>query len=144
MDSTDICPVSFSDHSAILLNIVTENLPFGPSFWKLNCSLLDDLDYIKQLEESLVKWISEYETFENKGLLWDILKFEIRRFTISYSKNKAKQRKSKIKDLEQQLTNLDGLYVSDPSTQNFERLKKVRADLDECYNYITKGAIVNG
>ena len=47
IDNVDVIPSLKSDHSAIVLSINgLENRSRGPSFWKLNSSLLDDKEYV--------------------------------------------------------------------------------------------------
>ena len=41
------------------------------------------------------KIIDKYKDLENKGLLWEIIKTEIRQFTITFSKTKAKNAETK-------------------------------------------------
>ena len=46
---TDIFPAIKTDHSAILLEFCNNvNDIKGPGYWKMNCSLLEDDDYIKR------------------------------------------------------------------------------------------------
>ena len=75
-----------TDHSAVTLHLKTEDLlqPKAPGFWKFNNSLLDDEDFISAIRESL----------QDLGLKWDLIKMEIRGFTIKYSKNKAKNKRN--------------------------------------------------
>ena len=47
IDNVDVIPSLKSDHSAIVLSINgIEISSRGPSFWKLNSSLLDDKEYV--------------------------------------------------------------------------------------------------
>ena len=39
-------------------------------------------------------FIEKYKQVEDKGLLWEMIKMEIRMFTIYYSKQKAKKQKN--------------------------------------------------
>ena len=135
-------PVTCSDHSAVTLTLCLGNSRFGPSFWKFNCSLLDDTNYIRQIHELIDKWSLEYAAIDNNSLFWDILKYHIRSFTIKYSKEKAKQRKAHLQNLEQTFAELNKLYSSDPNPLNLEKLNQISAQLDQYYDYITQGAIV--
>ena len=47
---TDILPGYKTDHSLITLSVSTQSNPRGPSFWKLNTSLLSDLGYVKSIK----------------------------------------------------------------------------------------------
>ena len=69
--------------------------PRGPGFWKFNNSLLEDEGYTSKLRQNLPLFREKYADLVDLGLKWDVIKMEIRGFTIKYSKIKAKQRKMK-------------------------------------------------
>ena len=49
---TDIIPPIKTDHSAILLEFCNNaNDIMGPGYWKMNCSLLEDDDYINDISQ---------------------------------------------------------------------------------------------
>ena len=91
---TDIHPGRRSDHSLISLKInfiVGEKR--GRGFWKMNTSLLHDQDYLMKIRNVIQYCKQKYESLEDKRLLWDTMKCEIRAETISFSCHKAKTRK---------------------------------------------------
>jgi len=60
--STDIIPAIKTDHAAIDLvftNIDTDLK--GPGFWKMNCSLLEDQNYLNDLKQKFPEWKAEGE-----------------------------------------------------------------------------------
>ena len=59
--------------------------------WKLNVSLLDDEDYLKDLEQNITKVERSF---------WDWIKYNIRMDAIWFSKEKAKQRNENEKLLQ--------------------------------------------
>ena len=70
---------------------------------------------------------------------WEYLKFEIRKFTISYSKIHAKDNikmkndlENKLKDLENNLNNYDKL----------QEYNKIKSELEEIYEKFAEGAKV--
>ena len=86
-----------SDHSAVSIHIQSDSLgqKKGPGFWKFNTTLLEDEVYIAALQENLPKYKEKYSDLTDSGLKWDLIKMEIRGFTVKYSKRKAKIVKSK-------------------------------------------------
>ena len=57
IDNVDVIPSLKSDHSAIVLSI--NGIEFGsrgPSFWKLNSSLLDDKEYVSLINMKYPLW----------------------------------------------------------------------------------------
>ena len=93
--STNIIPAINTDHAAIDL-VLTDigKQAKGPGFWKFKCSLLNDDNYISELNCNVPKWRTDgvNELSDNRAV-WDWIKYNIRVHAISYSKNKAKQRK---------------------------------------------------
>ena len=117
--SVDIKPSIKSDHSAtaLLINGVGDG-ERGPSFWKFNSTLVNDSDYRFLLDENIKIWLEYFREVVDKRVLWDLLKYKIRQFTIKYSKEKAHSRKAKVKDLEEKLQNCTKNCEDDPSKEN--------------------------
>ena len=97
----EILPNIFSDHSAITLSMssVVAEAKSGPGFWKFNNSLLTDDNYLQMITTQIPEFVSKYQELTDKGLLWDLIKIEIRASTIIFVKRKAKQRRSEEKEL---------------------------------------------
>ena len=95
----------------------------GPSFWKFNSTLVNDSDYRFLLDENIKKWLEEFKEVVDKRVLWDLLKYKIRQFTIKYSKERAHSRKAKVKDLEEKLQNCTKNCEDDPSKENVQELE---------------------
>ena len=90
-----------SDHSAVTLHFNNiEKQKHGPSYWKLNASLLDDDNFVELINESVPDWIEEFEAVKDKRVLWDLIKYRIRQVTINFSKERARNRRGKIADIE--------------------------------------------
>ena len=85
-----------SDHSAVILNKISKRmLKQGPSYWKFKTSLINDKHYNDKLDS--------FENKEDPSALWEYVKFKIREFTISYSKNIAIERRQKLSTLSSKL-----------------------------------------
>ena len=143
IDQVNIIPSIKSDHSAILLSINgIEEQTHGPSFWKFNTSLLDDKDYVALINGRYEVWIEEFKDIQDPRLLWDLIKYKIRQDTISYSKCKARERKVKMANLEENLKNFQVLCDQDPSPENVNRPEILKTEYDLQYEYIAQGAII--
>ena len=141
--SVDIIPSIKSDHSAITLSINgIDDSKRGPSFWKFNCSLVNDNIYCDFLDTNIKSWLEEFKDVADKLVLWDLLKYKIRQLTVSYSKTKARNRRAKRNELEEKIQNCTKKCDSDPSRQNVEDLECLQAECDQLYDYLTQGAIV--
>ena len=97
-----------TDHAAITWHLHSESVrTYGPAYWRMNTSLLQDENYVKEIRKSIEKWQDDYYIKEDAQNLWEYLKYQIRQFTISYSKNKARQKRNDIKLLEKEINNLE-------------------------------------
>ena len=70
------------------------------------------------------------------------MKYRIRQSTIVFSKQKAKQRRNKLADIENRLRKSELLCATDPTENNIENLEKVKIEYDSMYDYITQGNII--
>ena len=89
-----------SDHCAVKLFIQSDSLnkKVRPGFWKFNSSLLEDESYITELKENIKIYRNKYQCVEARGLRWDLMKMEVRGFTIAYAKRKAKDKRDEEKN----------------------------------------------
>ena len=58
--------------------------PRGTGFWKFNSSLLEEKEFTDDLTEKILLFIERYKNVEDKRLVWEMIKMEIRMFKISY------------------------------------------------------------
>ena len=134
-----------TDHSAITLHLKSEDLKQdrGPGFWKFNNSLLQDSDYVTILQESIKDYKEKYTAIEDLGLKWDLIKMEIRVFTVKYSKMKAKKRENEEMTLKKKAEKL--LLESGKNPKDKRILNELYATnlrLQNIMHHKTKGAIL--
>ena len=85
-----------SDHKPNNLTItVTENNR-GMGYFKLNTAHLKNPEYVRQINETIDRVISEYEIQLDSQQLWEFLKYKIRETTIKFSKIEKKGKKMKL------------------------------------------------
>ena len=68
-----------TDHSLIEITVATHSNMTGPGFWKLNTSLLTEMDYINQIRAVIKDTQEEYQNdiFVNNALMWEMIKLNI-------------------------------------------------------------------
>ena len=139
----DIITAIKTDHSAVILEIDSLiDQPHGPSFWKLNNSLLEDTDYILLMREMFPEWKTEINFCNDPRIVWDWIKFKVRQETITYSKQKARQRRDKLTIIENKLKICEEEVAASPIPVNVENLEKVKAEYEREYDYIVAGSII--
>ena len=136
VNKSDILVAISTDHSPVLMNLTIENIQIqkGAGYWKYNSSLNDDLIYTNQLIQLIDDFLLNCP-ITNKQAQWELLKYEIRKFTIQYTKKKSREKRKHKLDLESKLDSLKSLNISEESS----KYKKVHEDLEKVYDEIATG-----
>ena len=80
----DILPCPFSVYCAVLFCVnVPLAVPRGPGRWKLNVSLLDDVDYVSLISNFLVNWRRYQNLYCSLAKRWEACKDRIKGLSIS-------------------------------------------------------------
>ena len=110
----------FSEHSATMLNIQSfyQRKKSDSGFWKFNASLLEHKEYVQKMCENIPTFIEKYRDVSDLGLKWDVIKMEIKSFTVQYSKRKARSEKDKEKQLLIKLNDLQEKLCSSRNDRN--------------------------
>ena len=136
----DILPSYKSDHS--LVKIILKNSeahPRGPGFWKFNNSLLKDPVYVAYINEWLDQFKDMYSNEKNRSTAWDLIKCEIRRVTLAYSKTQARLQKQLQVELSDELCHLENEIGITPTEENIERYQTVKSELENIHTNISRG-----
>ena len=113
LKKTEILNALSSDYSSVFCSFVNnDTYAPGSSVWIFNNSSLLDTEFVKKLKthiEIVKSNLQENSSFSDHWK-WEFLKYEIRKFSISFSKNLAKTERiiqtnleNRIKTLEQNL-----------------------------------------
>ena len=142
--STSIIPAIKTDHAAIFVEFGTrDNQMKGPSLWKMNCSILDDEDYIKDISLKIPSWIADGEReLSDNRTVWDWIKYNIRAHAIQFSKRHAKERSELEIVLQNDYTVASQKYESNPCDSNSNQLTAAKEKLELFYEQKTKGIII--
>ena len=91
-----------TDHSTVVTHIQSEELSKkpGPGIWKFNSALLKDNEYMNGIRECVQLAKVKYQDVEDHRLSWDLIKMELRGYTIAFAKNKASKQRSREKELQ--------------------------------------------
>ena len=123
-----------NDHSPLFVNYpISNDFNLGKHFWKFNSSLTKDEKYVKQMKELIQNAKYQFDPIfkEKPQAQWEFLKYEIRKFSIAFSKMKSKEKreKGKLREFEQNL-NCD---------ENVEQCGIYKNELNNIYNDISNG-----
>ena len=99
-----------TDHSPIFFSFFKNpETPRGNGLWKLNNSLCSNIDYtttLKYHSKFIQKTILK-ENITDEQMIWEYIKYEIRKFPISFSKQYTKDKRTKTFILEKKLKQLE-------------------------------------
>ena len=127
-----------SDHSAICLSFNSSKWgKHGKSYWKFNNSLCNDTDYATQLSANIKNWEVELVMTEGR-LAWEIMKFKIRRFTMSYAKARAQEKRKHMLDMEKTIEDLE----TNLDEQQNDKYCKAKAEFEKLWDEKTQGLII--
>ena len=96
-DNIDKClvlPSLSSDHSPVMISVKSASNQFkkGPSYWKFNNSLIGNETFCNNLEQKIETLKTELSSIEPQ-MKWELLKFEIRQFSVKFSKKLARDKR---------------------------------------------------
>ena len=122
-----------SDHKCIKVDFQIDLNLRGPGYWKFNTSLLDDNGYVTAMKGLL----DNFESKENAHDAWEALKTKIKNYSVCYSKSVNKTYKCKIKQLENDICEIE---KSNSEKINMNKKRKLESELKELINKKAKGA----
>ena len=142
--TTDIIPAIKTDHSAISIEFsISERHIKGPGHWKMNCSLLDDEDYIRDVTAKIPIWLIEGQNnLTDNRSIWDWIKYNIRDHAIQHSKRKAMKRKEIEMNLQKELAKAKQLFDSDPNSDSANALNSAKENIELLYDEKLQGIII--
>ena len=103
---------------------------------KLN-SLINDQQFVSQMNSKIEEYFHELMEISNPVIRWDFLKFKMRQFSMSYSKQKSRERKQKRISLESKLESLENNITVTSTDLELKEYNSVKQELEQIYNYIT-------
>ena len=86
--------------------------------------------------------VSSFSENDDQRINWEFLKYKIGQFTQTYSKEKARERRPKQKQLEKEVEKMEHSITEHCDPILLNHLETAKAELDELYNYITEGSIL--
>ena len=145
----EIIPSILSDHSFVTLEIEIEKLIRGPGYWKFNNKLLEDKEFIDEMNK-LIMECKQTNTLD-PAQFWESLKLAMQNLAMDFSKLRAYQRKKKINELTKKLRmqekklaciNLKSETVISQIEKVNLKIDYLKDELQKEYNYKVQGAMM--
>jgi exonuclease III len=141
--NTEILPGIHSDHSLLKLTIGNASERTGRGFWKFNTSLLHDEEYVKNIKNIIRSTGETYSNINDKGLIWEMIKLNVRNYTIPYSAIKKKKQNELLFDLNKRYTELHSIVLSDSATQQItDDYNIIKHEIELIEKHIARGAML--
>lgn len=138
--NSNIGSMYIADHSTPTLSIAPNTTPRGRGYWKLNQLLLDNDEYKQKVCEIIEKVIND--DHPDVKLTWEMIKMEIRGYSIQYSSYRKKCATQKLKDLEQKINTLEDDLLNVPNNMDiFNEIAKTKAEIREIEDAKTKSSM---
>ena len=124
--------ISFCEHES----------PRGPGFWKFNNSLLSDTKYVELLNFLIPEFAKKHQGTEDKGLFWEMIKMEIRAFTIKFLKKKAKIKRDEESALLSEMIKLQRKLQTAFSESLRIDIERIKTKLSKIASIKIRGTII--
>lgn len=121
------------DHKGIII-VAGDVKDRGKGYWKLNTSILNDIDYKHTMTSIINHTVEELEDLNDPALTWDMIKIRIKESSIRYCALTHKNVKSEIKRLADNLENIETLIIAGNKNIKEEELTKAKSRLKEAYD----------
>lgn len=124
-NKVDIKPKFFSDHSRIVLNLDFATHKRGKGYWRFNNLLLKDPDFLKLMNNTILKFRYEVKSQDESPLdvQWEKLKEIMRKVSKAYAIEKSTNKTKLIEQFEKRLLNLDKKLIESTDRQEISQIK---------------------
>ena len=108
--NTDVLASLLTDHSPITFSCFkNEESKRGRGLWKFNNSLIENAEYVLQMKKFILDTLNELfnENILDDQVIWEYLKYNIRKYTIKFCKELAKSTNKITTDLKTKLKHFE-------------------------------------
>ena len=135
-----MCPLS-SDHFPVKLKLQTDSADYrGRGYWKFNCSLLENNQYVSDKKNKISELISTFKDFDDPRVNWEYLKFKMREFSRNTAMHLSKSIKEAREKLEAKVKNFKKNHSL--SADDLADYEEAKVELEKIYDHITDGIIL--
>ncbi len=141
--SAEILPGFHSDHSLICLMFDNNDIKTGKGFWKFNSSLLYDSEYVHSIKSIIAECSIKYKYIEDKRVTWELVKMDIRNFTVPFCINKKKKDQVHENLLYKRHAELFELIQTNINDKDIEtEYKNINTEIEQIERHKARGIIL--
>ena len=108
----------------------------------MNTSMLNDTVYIDEVKEKILIWREEGKEILDKRVVWDWIKYNIRLYSIDYSKRRAKANREEEERMQKKYQDPQAFFEKNPCVETRKVLEECKMELERFYDKKTEGIIV--
>ena len=145
IENVSILPGVQSDHSLLKLTLKSGNDQIKwRGFWKFNSCLLHDNVYVNNIKSIIENTKSVHRDLVDKGAVWELVKLEIKNFTIPYCVQRKKQNEAHERELNNKFNRLHGIINSDSEVNEatINEFYQIKAQLEDIELERARGIIL--
>ena len=105
--------VGFSDHRLVVTELSFSSFKYGKGFYKINCSLLENIDYFNMIVNEINKTLEEYQQADPQ-LQWEIIKTNVKEVSQQFSRFQAREKGTYLNDSFKRLQYLENILLINP------------------------------
>lgn len=136
-----VTPLFFSDH---LMLSCTLSLPtgvtVGKGLWKLNCSLLEDEDVVKEYREQFSQWQTLQDFYDTRTQWWEMVKDRTRQFFMKIGRDKKNKEKRHMMGLQKRLQRYFNLLNNGFDFN--DEIREVKKEMSVLSSFQSKGVLL--
>ena len=142
--NVDMISAIKTDHSAITIEFQdVDDKVKGPGFWKLNCSLLNDKQYVNEVNLLLPAWLQKgKQQLSDPRSVWDWVKYNVKKYSRQYSMRESRQRKLEEWQLNREFQEASFVFQNNPSQENLSTLNVLKEKMEQMYDKKVEGIII--
>ena len=142
--SVEILPGFHSDHSLLMMNLCDSNEQnIGKGFWKFNSSLLNDTEYVNNIKLLIAECKEKYMDIADKRITWELVKMEIRSFTIPFCVKKKRDSLKLEASLNKRYNELYNIMQEGSASADIQQeFSTVENDIKEIERHKARGIIL--
>ncbi len=136
-----LTPVFFSDHIMLSCTLsLPSGVTLGSGLWKLNCSLLEDRDLVRQFREQYSEWQTLQDFYETRAHWWEMVKGKTQTFFRKAGQRKKEKEKRRMLGLQKRLQRYFNLQQQ--GLDFSEDIKQVKSEILVLAEIKSKGIIL--
>ena len=134
--------IGFSDHRLVMTRFEFSSFKYGKGVYKLNTSLLKDLQYCKIINAGIAEVETDYQVVDDY-LKWEIIKANASESSQLYGRAKSKIIGEKTAELQKTLNFLENEFIDNPNDDQITaQIARAKSELEIYEHEKSKGAAI--